>query len=157
AAQPAPGRVGAAERLRPRHADERLWAPVDRLALPPESDEARMRERLAGRIGTWNDSIAAEEEAARRALDWTVKGKNGERWGISPAGIHLGTITLPAPVFAGNAEAAARAREWNEIQGQADHARIRDRFDDRVRAIRERKDAERAARKPPNGGNDGGN
>lgn len=134
------------ERLKPSAGDDRLYAHPDMLTHPGKSDEERVRERVANTLGAWNDSIAAEEDAARRSKDWTVKGENGERWGISSDGIHLGKITLPGPSFT-NAEALASQREWDAVRSSADRARIHDRFDDRVRAIRERKDAERDEKK----------
>ncbi len=139
------------EPLRPKAGDPRLWVSPD-LLTPAQTPEERMAERIAGRIDAYNDSLAAASEAARRALDWTVKGKNGARWGIAPDGIHLGKITLPAPTFGGNAEARARNREWSQIQDQASRAEIHDRFKDRVKAIEERKDRERAARKKAGSG-----
>ena len=33
----------------------------------------------------------------RRARDWTFE-RDGERWGISPDGIHLGDVTIPLPI-----------------------------------------------------------
>ncbi|HEX7089699.1 MAG TPA: hypothetical protein VF192_06155 [Longimicrobiales bacterium] len=139
-------RVAApAERLRPHDVgDPRLWAPlpllVERAVTPAEA----ARENLRSRIEALNDSLAIEADAARRATDWTIKGPGGQRWGISPKGIHLGGITLPVPSLgAGREDARERQREWDEIQDQADRARIRDRFDERAREIRERKDKER--------------
>jgi hypothetical protein len=140
------GRVAApAERLRPRDVgDPRLWAPLPLLVERSVTPAEAARENLYSRIEALNDSLAIEADAARRARDWTIKGPGGQRWGISSQGIHLGGITLPAPSLgAGREDARERQREWDEIQGQADRARIRDRFDERAREIRERKDKER--------------
>jgi hypothetical protein len=62
--------------------------------------------------------------------------------------VHLGSITIPSPVqFAPppgrREEYATRMRQWSEAQDQAARAQVRGSFDDRVKAIRERKDAER--------------
>jgi len=135
-----------AERLRPRDVgDPRLWAPLPWVIADPASPAEEATGHLARRLGVLNDSLAAEADAARRASDWTITDKDGKRWGISPEGIHLGGITLPAPIFGPpmGSDAARRQGEWGEIQGQADRARTRDRFDERARAIRERKDKER--------------
>ncbi|MBI4544542.1 MAG: hypothetical protein HY703_05045, partial [Gemmatimonadetes bacterium] len=147
----APRALSPAERLRPRVHDRRLWVLPHELEPPAKTDEELMRERVYGRIDELNDSLRAELEAQRRGTDWTIKGKDGKRWGISPEGIHLGGITLPAPSFGAppgrRDEINDRLREWGEIQQQSDQARIRDRFDERVKAIRERKDREREEKK----------
>ncbi|HLU26064.1 MAG TPA: hypothetical protein VKZ58_10215 [Longimicrobiales bacterium] len=143
----------AVDRIRTPLRDERLWAmPSDR-PPPLKSEEELMLERVYGKLGQLNDSLMAEAEARRRATDWTIKGEDGKRWGISPAGLHLGGITVPLPALglpSSREDARNRLREWGEIQDQADRARVRDRFDERAKAIRERRDREREAqRKPP--------
>lgn len=144
-AGPADRMLSPAERLRPRDiGDHRLWAPLPWVVEEPASPAEVATEHLARRIGELNDSLAAEADAARRAMDWTFKGKDGKRWGISPEGIHLGGITLPAPSLGPKSQ---RERDWEEIQDQADRARIRDRFDQRAKELRERKDRERQERK----------
>ncbi len=143
----------AVDRIRTPPRDDRLWVlPSDR-PPPLKSDEELMLERVYGKLEQLNDSILAEIEAGRRALDWTIQGEDGKRWGVSPEGLHLGGVTLPLPMLglpSSREGARARTREWEEIQGQADWARVRDRFDERAKAIRERRDREREAqRKPP--------
>lgn len=139
------------ERLRPELHDRRLWVMPDELPMPEKSDIERVRERVYGRLEELNDSLMMAEDAANRARDWTFTDEDGKRWGISPEGIHLGGITLPRQLVpqlgATNAETAERAREWREINAQADRARVRDRFNERVKAIRERKNQERAKKK----------
>lgn len=148
-----PGAAGAApsaaQRLEIQEGDQRLWTPVDMLPVEPSPID-RARSRVAAEIQEYNDSLAAEGAARTRALDWTIHGKNGERWGIAPDGIHLGNITLPLPQFEGNAATRQATQEWQTIQQQADRASIHDRFKERVKAIRERKDAERDAKKKKN-------
>lgn len=137
----------AAEALRPRAGDPRLWAPIPTLPTPKTKEE-RATERVYARIQQFNDSVMAAAEAARRATDWTVTGKDGERWGISPGKLHLGKITLPLP-FGFQAppgrreETAERLREWSEIEDQALRAQIRDQFNERVKQMNERKERER--------------
>jgi len=143
----APAAPGVAERLAPRIGDRRLWILPRDLPVLPKSDEEAARERIYARIEALNDSLRAEAAAALSARDWTIKTADGKRWGISSEGIHLGDITLPLPALAApmgrREELGDRLREWSEIRGQADRARIRERFDERARAIRERKDRER--------------
>ena len=148
-AGPADRVLSPAERLRPRDiGDHRLWSPLPWVVEAPATPAEAATEHLARRIGELNDSLALEADAARRATDWTIKGKDGRRWGISPEGIHLGGITLPAPSFGPKSQ---RERDWEEAQDQADRARIRDRFDQRAKELRERKDRERQERKQGQG------
>lgn len=141
----AAGAAGSAvDRLKPREGDRRLWVPVFLFPVQPTPQE-KVETRIAGELQQWNDSVAAENADRERALDWTIHGKNGERWGIAPDGIHLGKITLPAPMFEGNAADRARVKEWETIQGQATRVLLNQEFKARVKAIRERKDAERKA------------
>lgn len=141
------------ERLRPHAGDGRLWATPPDLLLPPERTPAEMaREQLYGDITEYNDSLAADAEAARRATDWTIRDKNGGRWGVSPGQIHLGSLTIPlpfsfAPPPGRRDEINMRVRDWAATQEQARREGTRESFDDRVRAIRDRKDAERKADK----------
>ena len=136
-----------AERLRPRMVDRRLWAPVDVPAWAEE--EALTTEdvegRIARRLGVWNDSATAAAERARRATDWTVEDSSGGRWGISPGRIHLGKLTLPLPLMLPppSGPVGERVDEWSEIQDQAAREAARQSFEDRVRAIRERRERER--------------
>ena len=161
---PQPGAAGtaglsAADRLRMRVSDPRLWgAPPISSPLPKTPIDA-VRERIAADLDAWNDSIAAEAAASARATDWTVKGEDGKRWGISPEGIHLGGVTLPmpgggfGPPMGRRDEIEERMAIDREIGDQADRARIRDTFKERARAIRERKDRERAAKRDEGGSN----
>jgi len=158
-----PGAAGAArggsvtERLSRGRRDPQLLAPVDR--LPPEevSEAEWLRLRLANRLEMHNDSIAAEAEAKLRATDWTVKGKDGSRWGVSPGKIHLGNVTLPLPFgFAGSAqtqaEMAERTRTWNESQAQGARVEAAETFEQRVKAIRERQQVARDSVRRAGGG-----
>jgi hypothetical protein len=132
--------------------DPRFWT---RPGAPPEPEKSgieRARENLYSRIESYNDSLAVEGLAAERATDWTVTDKDGKRWGVTPDKIHLGDVTLPnvfkftAPVDKAK-DARDRAGRDAEIKGQADRARVRDSFNDRTKAIRERKDQERTEKK----------
>jgi hypothetical protein len=127
-----------------------VWRPAERVPVAQPTDEEIMRARVAGRIGAFNDSIAAEEARRNREADWTKRDGNGGRWGVSNDGIHLGKITLPKELFAfapppgRREEFAGRVRTWGEIQSQS--ARVEgDRvMQDRIKAIRERIEKERA-------------
>jgi hypothetical protein len=149
----------AHERLEYRMGSREIWRPQ---APPPAeevSPEDRVRARVATELQLYNDSVAAEAAARARALDWTVRDGSGNRWGISEGVLHLGSLRIPVEVPLSE-ELKARDRTWTEIQLQAGRVETSAAFDERVRAIRERKDQERATRNsggsstagPPAGG-----
>ena len=138
----------AAEVLRPRMGDARLWRPVDP-ALLELTEEEVLRLQLEGRLETWNDSVAEVRAREAEALDWTHTDEEGKRWGISPGKIHLGDTTIPFPFGfsappSGNEGGARRQWEWDEIEAAAASGAVRASWKDRAAAIRARKDAERA-------------
>jgi hypothetical protein len=138
------------EKLHPQLIDPRLWAAPDEILGGPIDEEGRMRARVYSRLEEMNDSMAVINEARRKANDWTIKDKNGGKWGIDPKGIHLGKLTLPAPLLKPPADQRAEiernAANWRELNTQEDRARLHSTFNDRVKAIRERKDKERGAK-----------
>ena len=143
----------AAERLRPRVGDWRLWvvSPIARRARTPAEETAGVNARLHAILEAYDDSMIAALERQAEAMDWTV-GEEGNKWGVSPGKIHLGPITLPLPfsfdAFAPTArDQADQAAEWGAIRRQAGEGAIDESFDERVKAIRERKEQERADEK----------
>ena len=142
----------AAERLRPRLQDARLWAPLSP-DLNELTAEQRLELELAGRIVEWQDSLSAAAAAERALTDWTTTDAQGRKWGVSPGKIHLGDVTLPLPFMFGTPvgkrdEVNRRAWEWEEISRGAAKGEVRDSWKDRAQAIRERRDRERAKAPP---------
>lgn len=151
----APG-PSAAERLRPRVGDARLWSPLDPV-LNELTIEQRLQLDLAWRIASWQDSLAAAAAAEGALTDWTRTDSQGRKWGISEGKLHLGDVTLPLPFNFGipvgrRDEYNRRAWEWQEIQRGAAGGAVRDSWKDRAQAIRERRDRERAKIKPDTSG-----
>ena len=147
--QPGGTGIGGGGALTPGLRDPRLF-PTQRPvpARPERTEHEAYMDRLGTTLGQYNDSIAAEQERARNALDWTLKDKDGNRWGVSPGKVHLGKVTLPAPFgFAASPQAqeasAREGRQRGEIDRQVADRERRDSFQERVKATRERKDAER--------------
>ena len=146
------GSATLSDRLRPTYIDPRITTTT---AFPPaeKTGAEAVRARIEDRLAAWNDSIAAEAEADRREDDWTIKGKDGTRWGVSSEGLHIGKITIPAKSIAFSPppgrrdEIAARQRDFQEIEQQAYLEESRASFKERVKSIRERKDRERAEKK----------
>lgn len=134
----------AAERLRVRVGDERLWAPLAARDLGELTMQQFLESDLAWRLGLWQDSAAMEEARQRRSLDWTWTDDEGGRWGVSPEGIHLGSVTLPLPVFA-PAYGAARERAFIDAEVARGTAQglVLETLEERAEAMRRRRDAER--------------
>lgn len=134
-------------RLLPRNVDPRISTPS---AFPPAAatPAEALRARIADRLAAYNDSVAADEAA--RYTDWTVKGKDGKRWGVTTDTIYLGRIAIPTkrvafqPPRGKRDEINARVRDFNEIERQAMLEESRSSFKERVESIRKRKDRERA-------------
>jgi hypothetical protein len=153
-----PGAAGG--RLAPGYRDPRLYTQGPLPADPPKTDLQRYRERLESRIATYNDSVAAEAEAERRARDWTFRGRDGKRYGIDENGrAVVGGRTIPIPVapplprsHERDDEARKRSREREELDRQTDGIQRDRNFRERTRAIRERQDSIRNARRGGSGG-----
>lgn len=142
--------VSAAERLRPRIGDWRLWvvSPVPRRTDRSVAERAaEVEARLYARLEAANDSIAAELARQAGQTDWTV-GEEGNKWGISPGKIHLGPVTLPLPFFIEPDRATREAlEEYDAIRRQAGQGEVDETIQERIKAIRERKAREEAEKK----------
>lgn len=92
------GRTNAS-RLRLRFSDRRLWFDPQSPRLIGERlvQFARADSAVRAILRDWLDSLQLEDDVRRRARDWTFE-RDGERWGISPDGIHLGDVTIPLPI-----------------------------------------------------------
>ncbi len=148
----APPGPTAADRLRPRLLDARIWR-----TPPDEFFELTLEQReellLADRIAEWYDSLQAAQAAEAALTDWTFTDADGGRWGISPGKIHLGDVTLPLPVNFGvpvgkRDETNLLVWQWEEIMRQKARAEMEMTFQERAAAIRARRDRERAAQLP---------
>lgn len=144
--------ITAADRLAVRVVDPRLWEPMILIPRAPTLEDVEAR--IGAAVELLSDSALAEADAAMRARDWTVQGAEGEKWGISPGKLHLGSITLPLPIwFPVDPDALAAEAQWYELDQQLERTRILESFEERVRAIRERRERERAeSKKGDNGG-----
>lgn len=92
-----------AKRVNPIMGDPHLWDRSEPIGKAPGNTEDAVPRRIT--IEEWNavvnprpsfkefnDSIRLAEERAAKAVDWTVKTGNGGRWGVTPKGIHLGSM-----------------------------------------------------------------
>ncbi len=147
AAAGGPEGPSAAQRLRVRTYDERLWDFSSEIYEP--STERRLTAELAGRIDLWADSLAAALERDARATDWTWTDTDGNRWGVSPGKLHLGSLTLPLPFGFGIPpgrfeEYMQRQYVDRELARNALTGVILETWRDRAEAMKRRRDRERA-------------
>src|SRR5690606_5076769 len=118
---------------------------------PERSEFEQLRDRLYATIRALADSTMAADEAARRALDWTVRDGSGRRWGFTPEGMYVAGILVPLPIRAQTPpgrrdEFREWQRIWEEIQYQAELGAARQAREQRDEAMRERADRERQER-----------
>ncbi len=146
-----PGRNGrtAAELLRPQEGDSLIWRQVDP-ALTELTDHELAELRMQWSMTEWNEAMAAEQAAAEEALDWTHTDSDGNKWGVSPGKLHLGSLTLPLPISFDGArgrsdEVDRRLQEYYAAERQAGRARVWETWEARAKEIRKRKDREREA------------
>ena len=145
-------RTPVRDRLRYRLNAPEVWRPPSEEVVVEPSPQDIVQQRIAAQLGEFNDSVAAEAAAAERALDWTTTDADGNRWGVSPGAIHLGSLTIPigdtrfAVAPGRREEFEGRVRTWGELRDQAVREEARSTFKDRVKAIEDRMDRERAAR-----------
>lgn len=141
----------AGDRLAPRIVDPRLWQPM--ILIPRDPTLEDVEARVAAAVELMSDSALAAADAAMRARDWTVADASGGKWGISPGKLHLGDLTLPLPIwFPEDPEAVAKQAQWYELDQQLERSLILESFEERVRAIRARRERERAEARGSDGG-----
>jgi hypothetical protein len=150
----APGTGSARDALRPGFRDPRLYVTPREIVPDQRTEHERYMEHLQARVDALNDSI----NAGYPVTDWTVRDRDGKRWGLSPEGLHLGGVTvpralLPLPAATGDNAQLERAREQQrqreEIRRQEEDRDRRATQEERVRSTRERQEAER---RPGGGG-----
>ncbi len=153
------GEGGATRGIRPNYTDPRLWLPPGEVVTAPmrapRTRSDSLYDMLADKIRILNDSVAAVEGNRRQPGDWTVTDSKGRKYGIDPKFIRLGKFSIPTAILALlplNAQAnpiqLERQRTMNEmtrqIQEQAARYTRDEEFRAAVKALRARKDRERA-------------
>jgi len=134
--------------LRPGTRDPRLYVRPNPLPnLDTRTDYERYMDRIEARIDALNDSMGIAAARNRTTSDWTFTDADGNRWGLSPDGLHLGGVTiprelipLPGPTGDNQSLEAARERQRQRdeiIRQEADRER-RETQQERIDATRQR-------------------
>jgi hypothetical protein len=161
--------VTAATGVQPAYIDPRLWPQPGPFTPVPKTAAERTDSAVKAAFGIFIDSMrTAEANKGRAPGDWTVKDKNGGKWGWDEKGIRLGRVTIPQavlsllplnvqanPTFNDPVTRRENAFRRGDILYHANRAASEDEFRRAVKRIRERKDRERAAEKVEKANGDG--
>ncbi len=155
---PLVGGGGPTKGIRPSFTDPRLWrSPSNEVFSPliPQTRADSLRAVLHLTAEAYVDSLVRNAAPqGREPGDWTFE-RNGKKYGIDSRYIRLGKFSIPTAVLGllpmnvqGNPMAMERAQRLAsmraEILDQASRMQREDEFRAAVRALRERKEKERA-------------
>lgn len=163
AGEEAEPRVSNVDALTPREGDPRLWREFwdEDVARRYLGEATRADSALRAILGRYLDSLRLSEEQLREARDWTFTDGDGQRWGISPEGIHLGDVTIPLPVGQLLSPTGPRRRELEQelrdlrqIQRQEAIDEAQETRRERIEAMEDR--AEEASEEASSDSTDGG-
>lgn len=158
-------RVSNVRALTPREGDPRLWREFwdEEVARRYLGQGTRADSALRAILGTYLDSLRLSEEQLRQARDWTWTDEDGERWGISPEGIHLGDVTIPLPVGQllqptgpKRRELERELRDLRQIRRQEAIEEAQQTREERIEAMEDRAGEEREGSSADTTGNGGG-
>jgi hypothetical protein len=146
------GGSGFATGLVPREPDPRIALQPGTMVRTPRTVAEDVDSIVDLAVGVYVDSVA-EASKQRKPGDWTIKGKDGQVWGVDQNNIYLGKYKLPSAVLAllplnkGNGtspiEARATAYIRRDIMENAQRSISEDEFRVAVKRIRERKEREK--------------
>lgn len=151
----APGdqpRRSANDALRPGYRDARLYVVPNQFPELEKTEHEVYMEHLQARIDALNDSMMVASNRERRTSDWTYTDKDGDKWGLSPDGLHLGGVTipravLPLPGATGDntqiMEERERQRQRDEIQRQEEDRERTETQNERIEETRRARDQAR--------------
>lgn len=145
-------RGGSAARVRlgAELGDARLVVTPDGGAMP--ADDARYLAAFQAAMRAFNDSVQGDADRARRVRDWTWTDPRGRAWGVRDGVIFIaGTGTIYAEMQGErDQELSGRrlSRHRADIDFHADRAERARHVQERGRAVRERRDGERAGGRP---------
>lgn len=136
-----------AEILQPKEGDERLYPEYEDDEIPEylaQNPYAAYEGEIRARLGVMLDSLNLSEEQRRKATEW-LTGSDGEEWGVSEEGIHIGGMVIPIDLRSLFQEEGPRGREsrqelrdlldirYQDMIGEAEDVQ-----EERARQMRER-------------------
>ncbi|MEO6447538.1 MAG: hypothetical protein ABIZ91_15455 [Gemmatimonadaceae bacterium] len=150
---------GPLKGLQPGYADPRLWVRAPTLEYAPKTSEERLDSAVASTINRYRDSVLANTHTPNKFErgDWTYETKDGKRYGMDQQFIRLGKFSIPTALLAllplnqmqGNPIENDRQKRLAairvDIMSGAQASMNEEDFRQAVKAIRERKEKERAA------------
>lgn len=144
--------AGVATGVVPVQPDPRIRLHADRMVRTPRTVAQDVDSIMDVTIGVYVDSMNAVAQQ-RRPTDWTIKGKDGEKWGLDQEFIHLGKYKIPSALLAllplnkagGGSPIETRTAAYirRDVLENAQRAISEDEFRAAVKRIRERKEREK--------------
>jgi hypothetical protein len=142
---------GMATGIEPRQPDKRIDLTADVIIRTPRTVAEDVDSIVSLAIGIYRDSMGVYAQQ-KKAGEWTVKGKNGQTWGIDQKNIYLGKYKIPTALLSllplnvsaqSPIEARSAAYIRRDIMENAQRSISEDEFRAAVKRIRERKERER--------------
>lgn len=146
---------GLATGIVPRQPDPRIALSPGAMIRSPRTVAQDVDSIVNLAIGIYVDSVTAAA-GQRKPGDWTIKGKDGQVWGVDGNNIYLGKYKLPSALLAllplnkagGGSPIEARSAAFirRDIMENAQRSISEDEFRAAVKRIRERKEREKRQR-----------
>lgn len=142
---------GLATGIEPRLPDKRIALEPGPMVRVPRTVAEDVDSIVNVAIGIYQDSMALFARQ-RKPGDWTIKGKNGEKWGVDQQYIYVGKYKIPSALLAllplnASAQSPIETRSANYIRRDvlenAQRSISEDEFRAAVKRIRERKEREK--------------
>ena len=146
---------GYATGLVPRAPDPRITLQPGGMVRTPRTVAEDVDSIVDLAIGIYVDSLATAAKQ-RKPGDWTIAGKDGDKWGVDQNNIYLGKYKIPSALLAllplnkagGGSPIEARSTAYirRDIMENAQRSISEDEFRAAVKRIRERKEREKRER-----------
>jgi hypothetical protein len=142
---------GFATGIEPRQPDKRIALEPGPMVRVPRTVAEDVDSIVNVAIGIYQDSMALFARQHKPG-DWTVKGKNGEKWGVDQKYIYVGKYKIPSALLAllplnvsAQSPIERRSAEYirRDVLENAQRSISEDEFRAAVKRIRERKEREK--------------
>jgi hypothetical protein len=142
---------GVATGIEPRQPDRRIALEPGPMVRVPRTIADDVDSIMNIAIGIYNDSMGVYARQ-RKPGDWTIKGKDGEKWGVDQKYIYVGKYRIPSALLAllplnvsAQSPIERRSAEYirRDVLDNAQRSISEDEFRAAVKRIRERKEREK--------------